>query len=88
MYDDMVRIEQAKQVVVSYPCVYDPQQRRITELDPSGCQQYVAVPVIQLVFFALTLVRTVWCMPLYRRIHEPRQARAGLQMRLWSEFAD
>jgi len=88
VYDDMVRIEQAEQVVVSYPCVYNPQQRRITELDASGRQQYVEVPMIQLVFFALALVRTVWRMPLYRRIHEPRQARAGLQMHLWSEFAD
>jgi len=88
VYDDMIRIEQAEQVVVSYPCVYDPRQQRITELDASGRQQYVEVPVIQLVFFALALVRTVWRMPLYRRLPAPRQARAELQMRLWSEFAD
>ena len=84
----MVRIEQAEQVVVSYPCVYEPRQRRITELDASGRQQYVEVPVIQLVFFALALMRTVWRMPLYHRRHAPRQARAELQMCLWAEFAD
>jgi transposase InsO family protein len=88
VYDDMVRIEHAEQVVVSYPCVYDPRQQRIIELDASGRQQYVEVPVIQLVFFALALVRTVWRMPLYRRLPAPRQARAELQMRLWSKFAD
>jgi len=88
VYDDMVRIEQAEQVVVSYPCVYDPRQRRITELDASGRQQYVEVPVIQLVFFALALVQTVWRMPLYHRMPAPRQARAELQMHLWAEFAD
>jgi hypothetical protein len=88
VYDDMVRIEHAEQVVVSYPCVYDPRQQRSIELDASGRQQYVEVPVIQLVFFALALVRTVWRMPLYRRLPAPRQARAELQMRLWSKFAD
>ena len=85
VYDDMVRIEQAEQVVVSYPCIYDPRQRRITELDAAGRQQYVEVPVIQLVFFALALVRTVWHMPLYRRLPAPRQARAELQMHLWAD---
>ena len=88
MYNDMVRIEQTEKVVISYPCVYDPRQRRITELDASGRHQYVEVPVIQLVFFALALARTVWRMLLYRRMHKPRPARAGLHMRLWSEFAD
>lgn len=88
VYDDMVRIEQAEQVVVSYPCVYAPRQRRITDLDASGRPQYVEVPVIQLVFFALALVQTVWRMPLYRRMPAPRQARAELQRRLWAEFAD
>ena len=75
-------------MVVSYSCVYDPRQQRITELDASGRQQDVEVPVIQVVFFALALVRTVWRMPLYRRLHAPQQAWAELQMRLWAEFAD
>src|SRR5512134_1870324 len=33
VYDDMVRIEQTEQLVVSYPCVYTAQQRRITAVD-------------------------------------------------------
>jgi hypothetical protein len=49
VYDDMVRIEPAAQPVVSYPCVYDARQRRITEVDASGRQQYGQIPVIQLV---------------------------------------
>ena len=88
MYDDLVRIEQAEQVVVSYPCVYDPRQQRITEIDASGRQQYAEVPVMQLVFFTLALVRTVWRMPRYHRTDRPPSALAVRQMRLWSEFAD
>jgi hypothetical protein len=38
VYDDLLRIEQAEQMVVSYPCVYDPRQRRITEIDALGRQ--------------------------------------------------
>ncbi len=60
----MVRIEQAEQLAVSYPCVYDPRQRRITEVDASGRHQYIQVPVMQLVFFTLALVCMVWRMPL------------------------
>jgi hypothetical protein len=88
VYDDLLRIEQAEQMVVSYPCVYDPRQRRITEIDASGRQQYVEVPVMQLVFLALALVRTVWRMPRYYRTDTPPSVRAVRQMRLWPEFAD
>jgi hypothetical protein len=86
--DDVVRIAPAAQGVGASPGGDEPWQRRITEVDAAGWQQYVEVPLLQLVFFALALVRTVWRMPLYHRMHEPRQGRAGLQMRLWSEFAD
>jgi hypothetical protein len=88
VYDDMIRIEQAEQVVVSYPCVYDARQRRITEVDASGHQQYVEVPVMQLVCFTLALVRTVWRMPRYHQTYVPPSALAVRQMHLWSEFAD
>ncbi|HEY7490126.1 MAG TPA: hypothetical protein VIH59_03310 [Candidatus Tectomicrobia bacterium] len=88
VYDDLLRIEQAEQMVVSYPCVYDPRQRRITEIDALGRQQYVEVPVMQLVFLALALVQTVWRMPRYHRIDTPPSVRAVRQMRLWPEFAD
>jgi hypothetical protein len=87
VYDDMVRIEQAAQPVVSYPCVYDTGQRRITAVEASGRQQYLEVPVIQLVLFTLALARTVWCMPRYRRTHESRQALSALQMSLLPPFA-
>jgi hypothetical protein len=87
-YDDMVRIEQAEQQVVSYPCIYDTRLRRITEVDASGRQQYLQVPAIQLVFFTLALARTVWCMPRYRRTHEARQALPAPQMSLLPPFAD
>jgi hypothetical protein len=83
LYDDMVRIEQAAQPVVSYPCVYDTRQRRMTAVDASGRQQYGQVPVIQLVFFTLALVRTVWRMPLYRRTSASRRALSAPQMPLF-----
>jgi hypothetical protein len=87
LYDDMVRIERAEQPVVSYPCVYDTGQRQITAVDASGRQQYLEVPVIQLVLFTLALVRTVWCMPRYRRTHESRHALSAPQMSLLPPFA-
>jgi transposase InsO family protein len=83
LYDDMVRIEQAAQPVVSYPCVYDTRQRRMTAVDASGRQQYGQVPVIPLVFFTLALVRTVWRMPLYRRTSASRRALSAPQMPLF-----
>ena len=88
VYDELLRIEQAEQIVVSYPCVYDPRQRRIIEVDAAGRQQDVEVPVMQLVFLTLALVRTVWRMPRYRRTDTPPSVLAVRQMRLWTEFAD
>ena len=88
VYDDLLRIAQAEQMVVSSPCVYDPRQRRSTEIDALGRQQYVEVPGMQLVFLALALVRTVWRMPRYHRTDTPPSVRAVRQMRLWPEFAD
>jgi hypothetical protein len=83
----MVRIAQAEQPVVSSPCVYDTGQRQITAVDASGRQQYLEVPVIQLVLFTRALVRTVWCMPRYRRTHESRHALSAPQMSLLPPFA-
>jgi hypothetical protein len=40
IYNETVRIEQADHLLVSYPCVYDPRQRRITAVDALGRQQY------------------------------------------------
>src|SRR5262249_606779 len=83
VYDDVVRIEQGEQIVVSYPCVYDLRQRRITDIDPRGRQQYCNVPIMQLVVFTLALVRTVWRMPRYRRIAAPRRVLLAPQISLW-----
>ena len=88
VYDDVVRIEQGEHVVVSYPCVYDPRQRRITDVDAQGRQQYCDVPIMQLVLFTLALVRTVWRMPRYRRMAAPRRALLAPQINLWQRFAD
>jgi hypothetical protein len=82
MYDDAVRIEQAEHLLVSYPCVYDTRQRRLTAVDGTGRQQYRYVQVVQLMLWTLELVRTVWRMPAYRRAPRPRPAlrapQAGL----------
>jgi hypothetical protein len=88
VYDEMVRIEQMEQLIVLYPCLYDTRQRRITEIDASGRQYYGQVPESQLVLFALTLVRTVWRMPLYRRLPGPRRALSALQISLLPCFTD
>jgi hypothetical protein len=83
IYDDVVRIEQGEHVVVSYPCVYDPRQRRITDVTARGRQQYGDVPIMQLVLFTLTLVQTVWRLPRYRRVAEPQRRLFAPQISLW-----
>jgi transposase len=88
VYDDVVRMEQGEQVVVSYPCVYDPRQRRITDVAAPGRQQYGDIPTMQWMLFTLALVRTVWRMPRYRRIAEPRRVLLAPQISLWQRFAD
>lgn len=69
--------------VVSYPCVYDPRQRRITDVNARGRQQDGDVPIMQLVLFTLTLVQTVWRLPRYRRIAEPQRRLFAPQISLW-----
>jgi transposase InsO family protein len=76
IYDDVVRIEQGEHVVVSYPCRYDPRQRRIIDVQAHGRQQYCHIPVMQLVLWTLALARTVWRMPRYRRMVAPRRVKA------------
>jgi hypothetical protein len=78
IYDETVRIEQADHLLISYPCVYDPRQRRITAVDGSGRQQYRQVQVVQFMLFTLGLVRSVWHMPLYRHVQRPQRAPAAL----------
>jgi hypothetical protein len=83
MYDDAVRIEQAEHLLVSYPCVYDTRQRRLTAVDGTGRQQYRYGPVLQLMLWTLELVRTVWRMPRYRRAPWHREALHVLQVSLF-----
>jgi transposase InsO family protein len=87
VYDDLVRIEHAEHVEVSYPCVYDPRLRRITAVDARGRQQYGRVPVLQLVLWAFALGRTVWRMPLYHRT-PPRRVLLTLQISLFPRFTN
>jgi transposase InsO family protein len=88
IYDDMLRIERAEHVLVTYPCGYDTQQRRITAIDGTQRHQYHQGQVIQWVLFALEIAYTVWRMPFYRRAQGPRQALQARQMRLSGHFTD
>jgi transposase len=83
LYDDAVRIEQAEHLLVSYPCVYDTRQRRLTAVDGAGRQQYRYVQVVQLLLWTLELVRTVWHMPRYRRTLWRREALSPPQIGLF-----
>jgi hypothetical protein len=83
IYDEAVRIEQGDHLLVSYPCVYNPRQRRITAVDAQGRQQYHQVLMVQLMLFTLGLVRSVWRMPLYRRVPRPQRPLAALQPHLF-----
>jgi hypothetical protein len=83
LYDEAVRVEQDEHLLVSYPCVYDTRQRRITAVDGTGRQQYHRVQVVQLMLWALELVRTVWRMPAYQRAPRPRTALHAPQVGLF-----
>ncbi len=87
MYDDAVRIEQAEHLLVSYPCVYDAKQRRLTAVDGTGRQQYRDVPVVQRMLWTLELVRTVWRMPRYRRAPWRQEVLHAPQVSLFEYFA-
>jgi transposase len=83
IYDEALRIEQAEHLLVSYPCLYDTRQRRITAVDGTGRQSYRQVQIIQLMLWALELTRTVWRMPRYRRALRASRALHAPQMRLF-----
>jgi hypothetical protein len=83
IYSEALRIERAEQLLVSYPCVYDTRQRRLTTVDGTGRQQYHHVPVVHLMLWALELVRTVWRMPHYRRASWRRTALHAPQVGLF-----
>jgi hypothetical protein len=88
IYDEALRIEQADQLLVSYPCVYDTTRRRITAVAAHGRQQYRSCPVIQLMLWGLEFVRTVWRMPLYRWAQRSRRVPRMRQLDLFDGFAE
>jgi transposase InsO family protein len=88
IYDEALRIEQADQLLVSYPCVYDTTRRRIMAVAAHGRQQYRSCPVIQLMLWGLEFVRTVWRMPLYRWAQRSRRVPRMRQLDLFDGFAE
>jgi transposase InsO family protein len=61
--EDRLRIKRAEHVLVIYPCGDDTRQRRITAIDHAPRHPYHQIHAIQLVLYALEIVRTVWGMP-------------------------
>jgi transposase len=88
IYDDAVRVEQAENLLVSYPCVYDTVRRRITSIDARGRQQYHQFQVLQLALWTLDFIRSVWRMPPYQRRRWPRQGPQARQISLFEPFAN
>ena len=86
IYDDGLRIEQDDHLIVSYPCTYNTRRRRITSVDEAGRQYYRRFRVIQLVLFALKIVRWVWRMPRYQQPKWGRKAVGASQMDLFDHF--
>jgi hypothetical protein len=86
IYDDRLRMEGAERLLVSYPCGYDTRQRRITAIAHAPRHPGHQRPALQLVVFALEIVRMVWRMPLYYRAPWPRQALQARQLALFGHF--
>ena len=86
IYDEALRIEREGQLIVSYPCVYDPRQRRITSVDEKGRQQYRRFRILQLKLFTLGMVRWVWRLPRYRRFRGTRRGAQRRQISLFERF--
>jgi len=87
IYDQALRIEQNEQLVVSYPCTYDPRRRRITSVQSEGRQQYRHFRAIQLALFTLVAARCVWRMPRYQWTRWPRKAVRLLQRSFFDPFS-
>jgi transposase InsO family protein len=87
IYDDALRIEHTEQLIVLYPCLYDPTQRRMITVDAQGRQQYHHFPMVQLALFTLELLRVVWKMPAYRRSPLSRRLLQAQQGSLFEHFA-
>jgi hypothetical protein len=83
--DETMRIEQAEHLLVSYPCVYDTRQRRITAVDETGRQPYRQAPMIQLMFWPWnSCVRCGVC----RAIAGHHGSAVRVQRRKWVYLTD
>jgi transposase InsO family protein len=88
IYDEVLRVEQADQLLVVYPCVYDTRQRRMTAVEAEGRQQYHSVQAMQLLLWTFELIRSVWQMPRYHRMPRHQRAHSARQMGLFEPFAE
>jgi hypothetical protein len=88
IYDEVLRGEQAEQLLVVYPCVYDTRQRRLTAVEAEGRQQYHDVQAMQLLLWAFELIRSVWRMPRYHRKPRHQRAYSARQIGLFEPFAE
>ena len=80
-------LEQAEHLIVLYPCLYDPTQRRLITVDAQGRQQYRHFPMLQLALFTLERLRVVWKMLPYRRSPWSRRLLQVQQGSLFERFA-
>jgi hypothetical protein len=85
--DEVLRIEPAEHLLVSYPCVYDTVRRRISTIDGQGRQPYRQVQVLQLALVSVELMHSVWRMPPYQWGRWPRGRLHALQASLFDHFA-
>jgi hypothetical protein len=88
IYDDVLRIEREDLLIVSYPCVYDARQRRITAVEEKGRHQYRRFQILQLKLFTLGMVRWVWNLPRYQRSQGPRRGFRRFQLNLFERLAE
>jgi hypothetical protein len=88
IYDEVLRVEQADQLLVVYPRVYDTRQRRITAVDAHGRQQYHYGQAMQLLLWIFELIHSVWRMPSYRRLPRQQRTYSARQMGLFEHFAE
>jgi hypothetical protein len=86
--DEVLRVEQADQLLVVYPCVYDTRPRRITAVDAHGRQQYHYVQAMQLLLWTLELIRSVWRMPRYHRLPRSQGLYSARQIGLFEHFTE
>ena len=86
--DEVLRVDQADQLLVVYPCVYDPRPRRVTAADADGQQQYHDVQAMQLLLWTFELIRSMCRMPRHHRMSRHQRAHSARQMGPFERFAE